>query len=282
MFVFSHLIIQCASCFTCICYMQDMPYINLHFCVQAIFSDDSDDEEDTSIHNEVGNPEKKGDAANTTLNRLIAGDFLESLGKELGLEVPPELPSSMNKVGNSVPPKGTATVNSVDSDILRVDNAPSSNHEILHSQEIARDGPRGNIEPVNGNSARSNSKYMETGSSGNQFDKFILEKAPQEDRKAKTPSRRHRNLSSSSSSEDERSKKRSGRHRHRHSDSDNDSSSDHRDRHRSRSKGRRKGSSREKSSSSSRKHSKHHKHRSRDSPEKERSETKRDKHKRRG
>ncbi|CAB4281217.1 unnamed protein product [Prunus armeniaca] len=249
---------------------------------KAIFSDDSDDEEDTSIHNEVGNPEKKGEAANTTLNRLIAGDFLESLGKELGLEVPPELPSSMNKVGNSVPPKGTATVNSVDSDIVRVDNVPSSNHEILHSQEIARDGPHGNIEPVNGNSERSNSKYTETGSFGNQFDKIILEKAPQEDRKAKTPSRRHRNLSSSSSSEDERSKKRSGRHRHRHSDSDSDSSSDHRDRHRSRSKGRRKGSSREKSSSSSRKHSKHHKHRSRDSPEKERSETKRDKHKRKG
>ncbi|PQM37575.1 G patch domain-containing protein TGH [Prunus yedoensis var. nudiflora] len=131
---------------------------------KAIFSDDSDDEEDTSIHNEVGNPEKKVEAANTTLNRLIAGDFLKSLGKELGLEVPPELPSSMNKVGNSLPPKGTATINSVDSDILRVDNAPSSNHEILHSQEIAQDGPRGNIEPVNGNSARSNSKYTETGS----------------------------------------------------------------------------------------------------------------------
>lgn len=31
---------------------------------------------------------KRAEAANTALNRLVAGDFLESLGKELGLEVP--------------------------------------------------------------------------------------------------------------------------------------------------------------------------------------------------
>lgn len=31
---------------------------------------------------------KRADAANAALNRLVAGDFLESLGKELGLKVP--------------------------------------------------------------------------------------------------------------------------------------------------------------------------------------------------
>ena len=36
--------------------------------------------------------EKKNEAAATTLNRLIAGDFLESLGKELGFEVPSDAP----------------------------------------------------------------------------------------------------------------------------------------------------------------------------------------------
>ncbi|XP_068639091.1 G patch domain-containing protein TGH isoform X2 [Aristolochia californica] len=58
---------------------------------KAIFSDDSDDEEDDPpSFNQVGDTEKKTEVANTTLNRLIAGDFLESLGKELGLEVPPD------------------------------------------------------------------------------------------------------------------------------------------------------------------------------------------------
>lgn len=230
--------------------------------VQAIFSDDSDDEEDTSIPNEVGNPEKKVDAANTTLNRLIAGDFLESLGKELGLEVPPELPSSTNKSRTSAPPKETANANSRIYSTYPVEDKPSSTLDVPHSRESTQDGTSEKREPVNGNlmGARSNSKHAET-YLGNQFDNINSEKGPLEDRKFKTPSRRHRSLSSSSSSEDERSRKRR-RHRHRHSDSDSDSSSDHRDRYHSRSKGRKKGSSREKSSSS-RKHSKHHKRRSR-------------------
>ncbi|KAM1186657.1 hypothetical protein ACFX1Q_016562 [Malus domestica] len=248
---------------------------------KAIFSDDEDDDEDTSVSNGVGNPEKKVEAANTTLNRLIAGDFLESLGKELGLEVPPELPSSTNKARTSSPPKGAG---SGSSSILPVDNKPPSTHEIPRRPEISQEAPRDNAEPFNGNltgnSARSNGKNAEMGALGNQFDKIIFRKAHQDDRKDKTPSSRHHNVSSSSPSEDERSRRRSRGHRHRHGDSDSDSSSDHQDRHRSRSKVKKKGSSREKSSSS-RKRSKHHKRRSRDSPEKERSESRRDKHRRR-
>nr|GMC69421.1 G patch domain-containing protein TGH [Ipomoea batatas] len=57
---------------------------------KAIFSDDSDDEEIMN-RTQAKDPEEKVEAANTTLNRLIAGDFLESLGKELGLEVPPDV-----------------------------------------------------------------------------------------------------------------------------------------------------------------------------------------------
>ncbi|XP_071694477.1 G patch domain-containing protein TGH-like [Rutidosis leptorrhynchoides] len=59
---------------------------------KAIFSDDSDDEEESSNINQQEDPTKKIEAANTTLSRLVAGDFLESLGKELGLEVPPDQP----------------------------------------------------------------------------------------------------------------------------------------------------------------------------------------------
>ncbi|KAM7279485.1 hypothetical protein ACFE04_006619 [Oxalis oulophora] len=64
---------------------------------KAIFSDDSDDEPEVPILNKNEDPEKKIEVANATLNRLIAGDFLESLGKELGMELPPELPYSSNK-----------------------------------------------------------------------------------------------------------------------------------------------------------------------------------------
>nr|XP_019710120.1 G patch domain-containing protein TGH homolog isoform X2 [Elaeis guineensis] len=57
---------------------------------KAIFSDESDDDEDDASPSQVVDLERKNEGANTTLNRLIAGDFLESLGKELGLEVPPD------------------------------------------------------------------------------------------------------------------------------------------------------------------------------------------------
>ena len=68
--------------------------------MQAIFSDDSDDEGDNAGINNVVDPEKKIEGVNTTLNRLVAGDFLESLGKELGLEVPPDRPSPVNKISS--------------------------------------------------------------------------------------------------------------------------------------------------------------------------------------
>ncbi|KAH6769549.1 SWAP domain-containing protein [Perilla frutescens var. hirtella] len=71
---------------------------------KAIFSDDSDDE-GNSTSNQVEDTEKKIEVANTTLNRLMAGDFLESLGKELGLMVPPEMPPPENKAGTRVAQK---------------------------------------------------------------------------------------------------------------------------------------------------------------------------------
>lgn len=61
---------------------------------KAIFSDDSDDEAYESVDvSKVENPEKKIEGVNMTLNRLVAGDFLESLGKEFGLEIPEPAPA---------------------------------------------------------------------------------------------------------------------------------------------------------------------------------------------
>lgn len=233
---------------------------------KAIFSDDSDNEGETANLTKVEDPEKKVEAVNTTLNRLIAGDFLESLGKELGLEVPPEPPSSTNNARVPASQKETASAGAGDTGIFPVKNklspavisGTSVNHEVPHRVEIAQDGQSKKVELIYDNSDRNVGIY------GKKVDEEDPEKVSQDDKKAKTCLSHHRNQNGSSSSEDERSRKRSRKHRLR-SDSDSDSSSGHRDRYHSRSKGRKKGSSREKSSSH-RKHSKHHKRRSRDSP----------------
>lgn len=65
--------------------------------MQAIFSDDSDDDVDEILSNQPVDPVKTSEGANMALNRLVAEDFLESLGKELGLEVPPERPHVSSK-----------------------------------------------------------------------------------------------------------------------------------------------------------------------------------------
>ncbi|KAL6006939.1 hypothetical protein ACLOJK_032435 [Asimina triloba] len=62
---------------------------------KAIFSDESDDEEENNV-NQNDDAEKKT-VVSSTLNRMIAGDFLESLGKELGLEVPTSSLFSIDK-----------------------------------------------------------------------------------------------------------------------------------------------------------------------------------------
>ncbi|KAG0560153.1 hypothetical protein KC19_10G157600 [Ceratodon purpureus] len=63
---------------------------------KALFADDTDDEDEETRPSQAsaqagpsaGDPMNRAEAANAVLNRLVAGDFLESLGKELGLKVP--------------------------------------------------------------------------------------------------------------------------------------------------------------------------------------------------
>ncbi|XP_062116890.1 G patch domain-containing protein TGH [Humulus lupulus] len=243
---------------------------------KAIFSDDSEDEEDnTPSLNKVDHPEKKVEAANTALSRLMAGDFLESLGKELGLEVPPDPLYSTDKAGASVSQK--VDENSGNDKVLHFQAKPPTNTNVTSDHMVSHDKK---AEIFHGDSTKS-SRLPEISSSKSKNDKVNPKKILQEDRKVKVG---HRSASTTSLSEDERGRRHSRRHRNRNSDSDGDSASDHRSRHRSRSK-RRKESSRE-NSRSSRKHSKHHGHRSKASPSRshyaseERSESKREKHKR--
>ncbi|KAJ6359091.1 hypothetical protein OIU76_000744 [Salix suchowensis] len=211
---------------------------------KAIFSDDSDDEIEASNLNTKEDPEKKVEVVHSTLNRLMAGDFLESLGKELGLEVPPNPPYSANIAGSSRQ-KESAIPNPV---------FPEKKGRLM-MQKTEKKGESRKEE--------SAKKGESPGPSEDKSDKVHSGKIAREDRKkAKLPPSLHRKRTSTSS-EDERSRKRSRRHRHSSSDSYSDSSNDHRDRHHSRSKGRKKRSSREKTSS--KKHHKHHKHGSKNS-----------------
>lgn len=255
--------------------------------MQAIFSDDSDDEVETFSPKKVEDPEKKVEVANTALSHLIAGDFLESLGKELGLEVPSESPSySKSKAKNPAPQKETSIANAGgNANILPVENKSSSTRNAVSrtlvdrwmpdQMETAQEGKSQKNEFPPGNPLNGSDKYKET----DKYKGQISRERSEEDERSKLPSRHHKNRSSNSSSEDERSRKRSRRHRYS-SDSYRDSSSEYWDRHHSRSKGRSKGSSQEKSSS----RRKHRKHRDRDSPsrsycdtEKERTARKKDK-----
>ncbi|KAL4190978.1 hypothetical protein AMTRI_Chr07g78540 [Amborella trichopoda] len=107
---------------------------------KAIFSDDSDDENNDSSVSQIDS--KKTEVVNTTLNRLIAGDFLESLGKELGLEVPRGSFDSMpnnNVVASGKEHKGLADVRSLSEHdgSMRPGSkiTPSATMEIVKQQE---------------------------------------------------------------------------------------------------------------------------------------------------
>ncbi|XP_075107730.1 G patch domain-containing protein TGH isoform X1 [Nicotiana tabacum] len=262
---------------------------------KAIFSDDSDDEAETSNQNVAEDPQKKVETANTTLNRLIAGDFLESLGKELGLEVPVDMPFPENKTSNpskkdavlvdlgakSINQSGngtSSTSHTVDADFLDPVLAVGNSN-----QNISREGRSGREGTIDINSQRNGRGGTGTERYRDDVEKYRFEKETQAHVYAKAKGDQHHNKSSGSS-EDEIDRKRRRAHRSSSPDgiASSHSSEDYKDRHRSRS--RKKKSSQEKSSRS---HSKHHKHR-RDSrspsrhsrhggSEKERREAKREK-----
>nr|GEW15588.1 thiol protease aleurain-like [Tanacetum cinerariifolium] len=67
---------------------------------KAKISDDSGDEEESSTNTDQPNdPTTKIQVANIALTRIVAGYFLESLGNELGLEVPPDEPYAEKHCG---------------------------------------------------------------------------------------------------------------------------------------------------------------------------------------
>nr|GMC60219.1 G patch domain-containing protein TGH [Ipomoea batatas] len=250
---------------------------------KAIFSDDSDDEEIMN-RTQAKDPEEKVEAANTTLNRLIAGDFLESLGKELGLEVPPDVTFPETKAStadkeifNAERPIGNKT-SSADN-ARNVEAMPDKPHlqEILQGDRLKSGGSMDFI------SHRNDSRTVSSGGYGSDMNRNIPQKGQTDINTKSEASQRHD--WSSNSSEENRSRKRK-HNRHRTSDSSDsdlsDSSDDYRDRRHEKSKREKNRSSRDRSSS--KRHSKHHKHRRRSRSShhhsgKERGESRREKHK---
>ncbi|KAF8083693.1 hypothetical protein N665_0756s0011 [Sinapis alba] len=213
---------------------------------KAIFSDDSEDDEEQPMNEKAqDDQEKKNEAAATTLNRLIAGDFLESLGKELGFEVPSAVTH----------PEGTKPV--------EADNKSKGKSDASSER---RPGPK--------------EKPEEKMSSL----KLVSEEEKNTQKGEMSP-RNDLSSSEASGDERRRKRSKKDRHRNNNdTESDSSSDYHNRDKRSSRSRRKRRESSREKRSSH-KKHSKHYKTKdsssSRYSPDEERKESRREKRRRR-
>lgn len=224
---------------------------------KAIFSDDSDGEETRPGSNLAEDPQKKAEAASSTLNRLIAGDFLESLGKELGLELPPEAAFSKRKAETTTP-QDSFNGNRGNINTPPVENKDSSTPSSVFASSSVRKGRLPQSKLLYPDVAEQCVVQTEPVSYEYRSGNDKADQMNQKTEKVTTLSGCHKRPSRSLSSEDERSINQSKWRRNRSiSSSDSDSSLDFRERYSSKSKGRKKESSRERSRSS-RKHSKKH------------------------
>ncbi|GAB2270203.1 hypothetical protein Dimus_005110 [Dionaea muscipula] len=221
---------------------------------KAIFSDDSDVDEGPGV-NQVSNPQKKIEAASTALSRLIAGDFLESLGKELGLEVLPEPPIGTNKEGTTSTSQKVVNVNARDTNPEPVKDVVSSvvNVTVTNLPSVGKDASecKASYQVLSNEIPEPCAKNLQNASAPKTSD-TKLDKMTKKDSKDASALKQD-NHSDSSSSEYERKKSRAKRHRHRCSDTY--SSDDYGDGSSSLSRDRKRRSSRDRSHR--RKHLKH-------------------------
>ncbi|KAK9114695.1 hypothetical protein Syun_021492 [Stephania yunnanensis] len=245
---------------------------------KAIFSDDSDEEEpDDAVanHERVLKTRNEG-TASTALNRLIAGDFLESLGKELGLTLPPEPPMDI-VTGVTASQKETANTSARESRIPSGNANASSgkvvnerladqhaDHDYLNHSGSVQEASHRTVSPlgIDGNVRVENypveAKTQQISSNADKNktrsrQKQSSSESSDEERRGKH-SRSHRKRNSS---EDERNSSRSRKNRYKSASPDTDFSEDDGYREHSKKESSKKGSSRGKSGD--RKHSKRHK-----------------------
>ncbi|XP_058087067.1 G patch domain-containing protein TGH isoform X2 [Magnolia sinica] len=242
---------------------------------KAIFSDDSDDEEENTHINQADDAEKKTEGVSSTLNRMIAGDFLESLGKELGLEVPTDSLFSLDQGKTSAPRKESVSAADIKISAGNDRSIPTlkASDKLLEGKE-ATDGEQGAsssktfereidkvVASVDGNGLNYDnprSRSLSTPTWIKATDSGYLEHKVGKSRPEKTDSDDKR--PEKMEPDDKRHRKHSRRRRSSSSSSLSDSNSSdesrYRDRSRSKEEKRRKG----------KKRSKHRSHKSKDSP----------------
>jgi G patch domain-containing protein 1 len=260
--------------------------------LQAIFSDDSDDDMDEPLSNKQVDPVKTSEGANMALNRLVAEDFLESLGKELGLEVPAEKPAVPQNVlfRSEILPTADGSVsrnekttacreikeNEIPFDKVKADNANGDGFEKLDSKyekqehRAEKDRSHSSHRQVWNGSSESDTEIARHRSRKRRSHHKIRSATPDSDssgerrrsKKRKSHSRhrtvRSRTPDADSSSDSQKNKrKRQEKRSHRTCTPDIDSSDEYKDKYASSS---RKSSDKDRS----RKRSRHRRHRSRD------------------
>lgn len=206
---------------------------------KAIFSDDSDDDMDEPLNSKQVDPVKTSEGANMALNRLVAEDFLESLGKELGLEVPAEKPVPPPNVlfRSEIPPAADRSVSrNVKTTTVREIKENESPFNMMEADNANGDGPSSNIGKLDlkyekqehrAEKGRSHSSHRQIRNGSTESDTDI-------ERHRSRKRRSHHKIRSAtpdsdSSDERRRTKKRKSHSRHRTGRSrtpDADSSSD--------------------------------------------------------
>uniref|UniRef100_A0A0E0LBR8 G patch domain-containing protein TGH homolog n=1 Tax=Oryza punctata TaxID=4537 RepID=A0A0E0LBR8_ORYPU len=192
---------------------------------KAIFSDDSDDDMVEPLTNQPVDPVKTSEDANMVLNRLVAEDFLESLGKELGLDVPPEKPTPPNVLFRSETPSTANAIGISRNGKAITCQETKENESSLDKAEVANasaDVPSDNVEELGlkcekqehrAEKGRSRSSHHQT-QSGN-----LDSDSTSDQRRSRERRSRHKIRSgtpgSDSSIEHHRSKKRKSHSRHR-------------------------------------------------------------------
>lgn len=244
---------------------------------KAIFSDDSDDDMDGPLNNQPVVPVKTSEGANMALNRLVAEDFLESLGKELGLDVPPEKPAPPQNVLFRSQTLLTADT-SVSSTIGKATTCGEikENENSLDMVEIAHanaDGPLANVEKKldlkyekqehRAEKGWSHSSHHHTRNGSPESD-YSSEQRRSKKRKSHSRRRtgRSRTPNADSSSDTQQNKRKRQEKRHHRTRTPDTDSSDHEYKERYKSSSRRSSDK-----DRSRKHSRHRRHRRKDPAE---------------
>ncbi|XP_010547724.1 PREDICTED: G patch domain-containing protein TGH [Tarenaya hassleriana] len=176
---------------------------------KAIFSDDSEDEEEAKAEaaemstKRQEEKEKNNEAAAKTLNRLIAGDFLESLGKELGLEVPPDAATAFPERSN--PAK----------QMVEEEKTWKGKPEGVQSFENQNDNPRLRKTSEEEDGVAHEEEQKRRNRREKSRDRWSSETSGEERRRRRRRKRSKRDSSSGSESEEDSSDDYSSRDRHR-------------------------------------------------------------------